>query len=171
MKQIKFLGMAAGLLFAQAAMAQKPTISTQYSNEEVIQMLKAYMSVPSRDVLPPANLQQKFLADFPKAHDVEWESALDIYEAEFDVTLRDYKAFYDAKGNLLMFVEELNRRELPAVIKNVAESKYPKYSFEDINKIQRGTEVFYKIEMERGEMEVTLLVKSDGTIVEETFDY
>jgi hypothetical protein len=163
--------MAASLLFVQTAAAQNPAISTQYSNEEIAQAIKTYKASHSRDVTPPANLQQKFLTDFPKAHSVEWEAANDIYEVEFDVKFRDFKAFYDSKGALMMIVEEIYRSELPAVVRNVAESKYPKYDFEDIDKIQRGTETFYKIEMERGEVEVKLVVKSDGAIIEERVDY
>ncbi|MDR1343513.1 MAG: PepSY-like domain-containing protein [Prevotellaceae bacterium] len=175
MKRLKILGMTASLLFVQAAAAQNPVISTRYSNEEIAQAIKTYKASHSRDAIPPANLQQKFQADFPKARDVEWEAAGDIYEVEFEVKLvvkfRDFKAFYSSAGDLLMIAEEIYRSELPAVAKNAAESKYPKYSFEDIDKIQRGTEVFYKIEMERGETEVKLLVKSDGAIIEEKIDY
>ena len=42
-----------------------------------------------------------------------------------------------------------------------------------MDKIQRGTEVFYKIEMENraSDLEVKLLIKENGTILEETFDY
>jgi hypothetical protein len=70
-----------------------------------------------------------------------------------------------------MTVEEIYRSELPAVVKNAAETKYPKYHFEDIDKISRGTEVFYKIEMERHDTEVELLIQSNGTIREDKIDY
>jgi hypothetical protein len=70
-----------------------------------------------------------------------------------------------------MTVEEAYRSELPAVVKNAAEAKYPKYHFEDIDKIRRGTEVFYKVEMELRDTEVALLIQSDGTIWNEKIDY
>jgi hypothetical protein len=171
MKQLKILSMAAALFFIQTAAAQNPAISTLYSNEEIAQKIKSHKASHSRDVVSPANLQQKFKVDFPKASDVEWETTGDIYEVEFDVKFRDCKAYYDSDGNLLMTVEEMYRSELPAVVKNAAESKYPKYHFEDIDKIRRGTEVFYKIEMELRDMEVELLIRSDGVILSEKIDY
>jgi hypothetical protein len=136
-------------------------------------MIEKYKFSHSRDVMPTAELQQKFMSDFPKAGDVEWETDGSIYEVEFDVRYRDYNVYYDSKGELLMIVQETYRSELPAIVKNSAENKYPKHDFEDIDKISRGTDVFYKIEMERifSDSEVKLLVKADGTILEEKIDY
>jgi hypothetical protein len=171
MKLLKILTLSAGLFFVQTVIAQNPAISARYSNEEIAQMIKTYQTSHSHDVVPPDNLQQKFQLDFPKAHDVEWEMAHDIYEVEFEISFRDFKAFYDANGNLLMTREEIRHSELPAIVKNAAESKYPKYAFDDIYKIRRGTEVFYNIEMEHGKMEVKLSIKSDGTVVKERVDY
>ena len=170
MKKIFLTTALLGLLLFPAA-AQHPAISTRYTNEEITQKITTHKASHSQDVVPPANLQQKFRVDFPKASDVEWETAGDIYEVEFDVRFRDCKAYYDSEGNLLMTVEETYRSGLPAVVKNAAETKYPKYHFEDIDKIRRGTEVFYKVEMELRDTEIELLVQSDGVIRNERIDY
>jgi cytochrome P450 len=164
--------MIAGCLFiVQAAVAQSnPAISKEYSDETVAAMIQKHKSAHSRDVIPPAELAAKFRADFPKASDAEWELAEGVYEVEFDIRFRDCKAYYDAKGNLLMTVEEIYRSELPAVVRNTAETKYPKYRIEEVERIRRGTEVFYKIEMEHRDSEVKILVKSDGTALDGTFD-
>jgi hypothetical protein len=158
-------------MLAQTTIAQDPKISTRYSNEEISQMIKKHKMTAAHDVVPTAELQQKFKADFPRAYDVEWESAEDIYEVEFNIKLRDYTAYYDANGNLLMTIQEIRRSELPAIVQNAAVEKYPKYKFEDIDKIRRGTEVFYKIEMELRDTDVKLLIKSDGVLLDERFDY
>jgi hypothetical protein len=175
MKTIRILTVLAGLLFlVQAAAAQvNPTISKEYSDDKIIEMIRTYKSAHSRDVVPPASLQQQFLADFPKAHDVEWETAGAVYEVEFEIKYRDFKAYYSPQGQLLMYVQEFRRAELPAMVRNAAESKYPKYKFEDIDKIRRGTQTFYKIEMEHraSDVEVKLLVGEDGLVLEEAFDY
>jgi hypothetical protein len=164
MKTLKVLSVAAGLFVIQAATAQNPAISTRYSNEEIAQKIERHTVSHSRDVFPPANIRQKFQSDFPKASDVEWEASDSVYEVEFDVRFRDWEAYYDGDGNLLMTVEEIYRSELPAVVKNAAEAQYPKFHFEDIDKIRRGTEVFYKVEMERRDVEIELLIRSDGVI-------
>ena len=170
MKKIFLTTILLGFLLVPAA-AQHPAISTQYTNEEIAQKIKTHKASHSQDVVPPANLQQKFKVDFPKASDVEWETTGNVYEVEFDVRFKDCKAYYDSDGHLLMTVEETYRSGLPAVVKNAVEAKYPKYHFEDIDKIRRGTEVFYKVEMELRDTEVELLVQSDGIIRNEKIDY
>ncbi|MDR1199707.1 MAG: PepSY-like domain-containing protein [Prevotellaceae bacterium] len=156
-------------LLAQTAKQADPAISTRYSNEEIAQMIEKHKLSHSRDVVPSTELQQKFKSDFPNAYDVEWETDGSVYEVEFDVKSKDYKSYYDSQGNLLMIVQEIYRSALPDIVKSAAENKYPKYNFEDIEKIVRGTDVFYKIEMERrfSDSEVNLLIKADGTILEE----
>jgi CMP-N-acetylneuraminic acid synthetase len=171
MKKLKVLSLIVSVLFIQTLAAQSPAISAQYSNEEIAQIVEKYRVSNSYDAVPPAGLQQKFQVDFPKAYDVEWETANDIYEVEFEIRFRDFKVLYDKNGNLLIVKEEIRRSELPAIVKNAAESKYPKYTFEDIDKIRCGTEILYKVEMECGESEVKLLIKSDGSIFQEKFDY
>ncbi|MDR2534090.1 MAG: PepSY-like domain-containing protein [Tannerellaceae bacterium] len=167
-----FPSLTAGcFLLAYVAAAQNPVITTQYSNEAIIEMIGKYESLNSRDAIPSAELAAKFKADFPKAYKIEWEEAGGIFEVEFDRKFKDCTAYYDAKGNLLMTVEEIYRSQLPAVVKTAAESKYPKYSFEDIDKIRRGTETFYKIEMERRDVEVRLIIGAGGAIYGEKFDY
>jgi hypothetical protein len=170
---VKILIAAASLLIVQTLAAQTPAISTKYTDAEIAQIVNNYRAAHSRDVFPPDTLQQKFQADFPKARDVEWETANDIYEVEFEIRFRDFRALYDKSGNLLMVVEEIRPSELPAVVRNTAEGRYPKFHFEDMEKIRRGTETVYKIEMEKSfsDMEVKLLVDSGGKILEERFDY
>ncbi|MDR1341395.1 MAG: PepSY-like domain-containing protein [Prevotellaceae bacterium] len=175
MKLIRVLGVLAGLFFlVQTAFARiNPAISDKYSNEEIAGMIKKYKNAHSHGTVPSAALHQKFQADFPKARDTEWETDRGIYEVEFEIKSRDCKAYYDAEGNLLMHVREIYRSELPAIVKNMAENKYPKYDFEDIEKIRRGSETFYKIEMERksSDSEVKLLIGKDGVMLDELFDY
>jgi hypothetical protein len=172
MKFIHLLGMIACLsLLACETTAQGPVISTRHANEEIKQMILAYKAAGGRDTRPTGTLHQRFRADFPDARDVEWETARDIYEVEFEIRYRDYKAYYDSRGDLLMLVKEIKRGELPAVVRNAAESRYPKYTFEDIDHVRRGTELFYIIEMERGDLDVKLIISPDGTLLDETFEY
>jgi len=171
MKTLRILTFAASLLAMQTLAAQNPAISTVYSDVEIARMMEQFRAAKSHDVIPPSNLQQKFHADFPNARDVDWEVANEIYEVEFEIRYRDFKVFYDKNGNLLMVVEEFRSWELPAVVKNAAEAKYPNSKFDDIAKIRRGTETLYKVEMGKRDVEVKLLIKSDGTVLNERFDY
>jgi len=173
MRTLKLLMLVASIFTVQMLAAQNPAISTRYSNSEIAQMVREYRMADGRDIVPPNNLQHKFQANFPKAYDVEWETAGSIYEVDFEVRFRDFKAFYDKEGNLLMVVEEIYKSALPTIVKNAAQAQYPKFRIEDIRKIRRGTETVYKVEMEKSfsDMEVTLFVKSDGVVLNEGIDY
>ena len=140
----RFLNLVAGcFLFVQIAAAQSnPAISQEYSNEAIADMIQKHKASSSSDVIPTPELAAKFKADFPKAHRAEWEIAEGIYEVEFDVKSRDFKAYYDAKGNLLMVVEEISRSELPAVVRNTAEAKYPNTVLRILRKLVAARKYF-----------------------------
>ena len=171
MKNLKVLTVAASLLAVQTLAAQNPAISTVFTDSEIVQLVEQFRSAKSRDVKPPSELKQKFRSDFPYAFLVEWETANGIYEVEFKIGFRDFEALYDSNGNLLLVVEKIRSSALPAVVKNAAQAKYPKYRFDDVYKIRRGTETIFKVEMERAKMEATLFLKPDGVALEERFHY
>ena len=171
MKKIKVKTLVASLLVIQTLAAQNPAISTVYSDREIVQMVEQYRSAKAHDVKPSSELKEKFRSDFPKALFAEWETANGIYEVEFFIRFREFEVLYDTKGNLLVVIEQIRSSVLPAVVKNAAQAKYPKYKFDDIYKIRRGTETVYKMEMEKGKMEVKLFVNSEGVVLEERFVY
>ncbi|MDR2036611.1 MAG: PepSY-like domain-containing protein [Bacteroidales bacterium] len=147
------------------------TITKNYSNEEIGKMITDFQNAHSRNTTPSAEILQKFRTDFPNARDIEWEVGGDTYEVEFDVKYTDYKAYYDNKGNLLMYTYDLSPRQLPSIVKNAVMAKYHKYKIEDVNIIYQGTEVFYKVEIEHNEMpDMKLIVKEDGSLVKEWND-
>ncbi len=155
----------AGVSLTACSSSPVPAISKAYSNEQIAQMIDGYKAALSNDVLAPASLAQKLAADFPKARDIEWENANNIYKAEFEIGFTGYKAYYDGKGNLISYSFDLSKSDLPEVVRNAVSAKYPKYRIEDINKIYQGSECFYLVEVERKEMEIKALFKEDGSFV------
>lgn len=173
MKKLSTLILSCLLVFfsCQTVSAQpQPAMTKKYTDKQIVDMIQAIRIAHSHDVTPTAVLQQKLAKDFPKAKDIDWETGANIYEVEFEIGRDDYKAYYDTQGELLMYKVEISEQKLPAIIKNAARSKYPDYHFEDIDKIVRGSETFYKMELERGNIEVKLTYKKDGTLVTEHFD-
>lgn len=168
---MKLLAITVVIFITQALMSQSPEIYNKYSDDEITNMLKQYKVANSHDILPPSNLQEKLMSNFPNAKKIEWESDGNIYEAEFEINWKDFKAFYDKEGNLIYVSEEITSKELPAIVKNTAENKHPKYLLSDLKKIRHGSETFYKLEMERGEIEYKLTIQSDGKIINENVDY
>jgi hypothetical protein len=166
------------LLFGLIAMFYMPFIQAQttpaitgiYSDKEIDQLVRAYAMADSRDATPSQSLQQTFVKNFPNAFDVEWETAANVYEVEFEIGHADYKAYYDKDGNLLMYYYEIKASKLPVAVRDAAKGRYPKYRFDEIKKIHKGTAVFYKIEMECRDSEFKIVVKSDGSFVDKWID-
>jgi hypothetical protein len=162
-----------GLLFVMSltAAAQAPAISTNYSDEQIEMQIQRYHAADSRDVFPLEALSQRLKKDFPAAYDIEWEEAAGIYEAEFEIKRKDYKAYYDAEGNLLMYAFDIRLSEVPTIVTNAAKAKYPKFKLDrDAQKILKGKNTFYQITMERGETEIETTFKSEGGFVKERYD-
>ncbi len=168
MKKILILSAA---LISTALFAQNPEIPKKYSDNVIEMLIQNYKKTPHRDVYVDGILAQKFQQDFPNAHSVEWETNEEIYEVEFWIKLREFKALYSKEGNLLMYKQEIRERELPAVVKTAAEAKYPKYKFEDIEKKVIGTKTLYEIEMEFRDSEVKVIINNEGKFISEKFDY
>lgn len=147
-----------------------PTMSTSYSLEQIDLMYREHKMDRPRDTHPTEELKQKFFTDFPKAKDVEWEKSGKLYEVEFEIGRFDYEAYYDLQGNLVMYECELSESQLPAVVRNAALAKHPRFKFEDVDKIVKGKDTFYKVELEKGKLEVKIMLKEDGTIIDEYLD-
>ena len=165
-----FLILATAMMFTCMLFAQTPAISTKYTDAEIAELIRRYKNSRSRDVRVDGALLQKFQRDFPNARSVEWETNGEIYEVEFDIRSREFEAYYDKDGNLLMYKQEIHARELPAVVKNAAEARLPGYRFDDIEKVRKGTQTTFVIEMERGDIEYKLVVSNDGQILSQRRD-
>ncbi|MDR0715057.1 MAG: hypothetical protein LBF89_12500 [Bacteroidales bacterium] len=159
------------VLYAPCVWAQvAPSVTGKYSDAEIDRLIHAYAVAVSKETPPSQTLRQKLEKDFPGAWDVEWERAENVYEAEFEIGHTDYRACYDREGNLLMYYYEVTEAKLPSVVRDAAKRYYPKYRFDEIKKVHKGTAVFYKIEMERRDVEVKMVIKSDGSFVENWID-
>lgn len=162
--------LCASCIQAQRSAVASPAITAKYTDAVIDSLIRAHVTLASRDVVPSQALQQKFVKDFPNAYDVEWETAGSIYEVEFEVGHTDHKAYYDGEGNLLMYSYEVRKSALPAAVREVTQDRYPQYRFDEIKEVHKGTAVFYKIEMERRDMEIKMVVKSDGSFVDTWVD-
>lgn len=147
-----------------------PVISKKYTNGEINKMIQSHETNYSSDVRLDESVNNKFKSDFPQAKDIDWEIAADIYQVEFEIGFVDYEAYYDRSGELIKYSFECKRDALPALVINSVIAKYPDYDFEDMKKIISGSLETYKIELEKKNIDVTLLLSADGTILSEWFD-
>ncbi len=157
----------------QSVIAQSnPAFATKYSGIEAENMTQKYKRSHSKDIRPTELFNQQLMKDFPDAKRIDWETASDVYEAEFEIGRTDYKAYYDNNAGLFMYVVEIRESDLPAIVKNTAQARYPKHNFEDIEKIVRRSGIIYKIELERekDKRDVKALFKEDGNFIKEIID-
>ncbi|MDR0940653.1 MAG: hypothetical protein LBM68_00335 [Bacteroidales bacterium] len=153
------------------SLAQTPIISTKYSDAEIDKLIARFKTTTHEDVSPTVLLQQQFQHDFSEARYTEWESNNQIYKVEFEIDSRHFAAFYDNEGNLLMYKQEIRTNDLPIVVKNTATTHYPNYRFDSVYLIIKGTQIFYKIEVEQSENDVTLFVNNNGKIFERESEF
>ena len=168
MKKVLFLLLAA--LITNVLQAQSPAISTKYSDAEIAELILRYKNSRDHDTHATGVLLQRFRQDFPNARDVEWETNGELYEVEFEIGPHDFAAFYDRNGELLMYKQKIRVGELPAIVKTAAEARFPKYRFDDIEKIVKGTQTFYEIEMKLREAEVKMIITDRGEVIREKYD-
>lgn len=148
-------------------------VTSEYSSGQINELYKSHKMYNPQNTYPPQNLTDAFIKDFLNARDIDWEKSDVLYEVEFEIgrlPSRDYEAYYDMKGNLVMYKQEISIRDLPAVVKNGALGKYPNSKIEDATKIVKGKETFYKVELEKGDFEVKIVLNTEGVIVNEAID-
>ena len=141
--------------------AQAPAISKKYSEQKVYDLIMRY-NTSNKYNGANAAVSKAFSRDFPNAYDIEWETNDEIHEVEFEIRNRDFKAYYDKEGNLLIYKQDITLAELPANVKKAAKALYPKYRFDDVDKIVSANQTYYKIDLEYGEHEITVYVDSNG---------
>ncbi len=163
LKVISFIAVVL-LAISCSSSAPNPVISTQYTDSEIETLIQSFN--PNRNIQPTATQLQRFQRDFPNAREVDWESNNQIYEVEFEINHRDFTAFYDNEGNLLMFKQEILNRELPKIVKATVETHDLNFRLEsNTYKIVKGTQTFFRIRMEQGKKDVIVFVSSKGNIL------
>lgn len=153
-------------VFAQLS----PNVTTEYTVQQIDEMYQKHKMFNPQDTYPSQELQNKLLKDFPSAREIEWEKSDVLYEVEFEIgrfPSRDYKAYYDMTHKLIMYSEEISTKDVPAIVKNGALAKYPNFQFEEAEKVVKGKDTFYKVELEKGDYEVKLILDFNGVIVKE----
>jgi hypothetical protein len=121
--------------------------------------------------LVPSVVVNSFQQKFPKASDIEWEKKGDLYEAEFDLTLKDHKVLIDATGKIVKHKEEINSADLPASVKETIKKGFSDYKIDDADRIETEGLVIYKVELENSKEERKIYLGEDGEIMEAKASY
>lgn len=86
------------------------------------------------------------------------------YEVEIkhDSYVKD--VYFDKDDNWLYTAWDLKVSNLPAAVKEVVSERYPGYRIDDVDFIERIDKSYYKVELEKGELEQTIYISKDGDL-------
>ncbi len=157
------------IIMSQSSVAQvKP--GTALSEAQIEAKLKAYYSGNASHVQVPETVNAAFKSHFSSTYDVEWKFSNGVYEVEFDKGTKDYEAWYDERGNLLAYKYDISTSSIPAVVKKAIKAKYPGYRIDDAEKYLKAQSVMYNISIEKGDHDLKVRYKEDGTFIQERAD-
>ncbi|AZI27651.1 hypothetical protein EA772_20730 [Pedobacter sp. G11] len=117
----------------------------------------------------PAAVKAAFAKAYPKATDVDWEMKGGNYEADFDLGKIDHKATYMGNGKVVSFEKDIPNAQLPAAIAKSIKAKYPKGRIDDVDWINTGGKISYKVDIE-GTPDVNVWYGADGKFIKEVAD-
>lgn len=123
----------------------------------------------------PDEVETLFVANFPNAQNVEWKQKHNLYEANFSMENIRQSAWFEYDGTWKITRKSQNlgggSNQLPQPIIDYIQSNYAGWAIDDIDLIVTLTDTFYEIELQkRGEPEVTIFIKADGTLLNTIVD-
>jgi hypothetical protein len=102
-------------------------------------------------------------AKFPNATDIDWKKIQTGYEAEFDIGKIDYASQIAPSGVVIMHKQDIPPVELPAGISALISSRYSDYKVDEVEKIQKGDNVYYQVELDgKNQKDINLVFSGDG---------
>lgn len=124
-----------------------------------------------KDIVADRELTSAFEAQFPNVDtrfvQWEWDGRRKAYEADFWENNYEKTAWFSPDYVWQMTETDLNPpyREVPPVVLDAAEAQHPDYRIDDIDFVETPANDYYVVEMERGEREIYLNIKEDGTVL------
>lgn len=113
----------------------------------------------------PDVVLNNFKSDFPDAVNPEWEYEDGYYEVEWMENGVEKELLYDENGNLIASETEIATSELPSAITEFILENYPDYSLKEAEIQEKSGEVYYFVEIEKGNDELELKFTEDGGLV------
>lgn len=123
-----------------------------------------------KDIVATPELQAAFTAQFPNV-DVnyvkwEWNGRENAYEADFYEDRYEKSAWFSQSYEWMMTETDYNPpySEVPQVVQDAAQAAHPDYRLDDIDGIETPGDMYYRVEMEKGERDIYLNISPDGTV-------
>lgn len=117
---------------------------------------------------PPKFITDAFQVKYPGAQDTEWKVVNDYYVADFELDSADVDAWFaPTSGQWVMTESSLRVTQLPdEIVTAIQESIYAGWSIDEAYTIDRdGFGLIYKVEVDKGNMEVYLYMSQYGDLI------
>lgn len=118
----------------------------------------------------PSAVVTAFQQKFPQQVVKEWELKKGLYEAEFEISNMEHAVYIDSTGKIVKHKQEIAVSELPAAVTASIQKSFSAYKTEEAKKIEAGSVITYKVELEKGEEERKVTFAADGKIIENKAD-
>lgn len=105
-----------------------------------------------------------FRKQFPKATNVEWEMENKTFEVDFKMDFSEQEIIFAPNGKIMMKKQEILISELPNEIKLQLDRDFKNEIIDDIQKITKGKNIYYQIELENPE-ENQMVFNENGNLV------
>jgi hypothetical protein len=119
------------------------------------------------DIAPDNQVVDAFMAKYPTASQVTWETEANYLVADFLYQNVEASAWFDGAGNWYQTEFDIPYSQLPEAVKVTFESgEYADWRIDDIDMLERSSlEAIYIIEVEQGSKEVDLYFSADGVLL------
>ena len=116
----------------------------------------------------PSAVENNFAKQYPEALAVEWEKdnqyATPYIKAEFKVNGVEHEAWYTYDGTWIKTEIDYNK-PLPLSVSSILTASYPGYRIDDVKWVESPQQQYFLVELEMGNNEVEVSIKTDGTII------
>lgn len=85
-----------------------------------------------------------------------------LYEVEIKHDSRIKELYFGTNNNWVYTTWNVKISDIPPTIKNAISARYPGYRIDDADYIESVEKSYYKIELEKGELEQTIFVSKNG---------
>jgi len=114
----------------------------------------------------PAAVKTAFNKKFPTAKEVEWGmEGKTLWEAEFELNEKDVSANFDVQGNWKETETDLKKDDVPSVVMNVLNIKFPGYKVKDAAFTETPKFSAYEIVVKKGESKKEVTINKTGKIL------
>ncbi len=115
----------------------------------------------------PTAVKSTFSKIFPKASGVKWSKESETeFEAEFKNGKSEVSANFNNAGERVVTETEIKKAELPSSVSATIKKEFAGYELEEAEKVEMpGKEMFYEVELEKGEVTYSVQIAADGKVL------